>query len=251
MRRANRNHERLGLDTRVIKGKDEHTVTVPIGLPTLPAFTALGGASGDRLGLLGGLGFIESSTSGWGPRELLAWFTTYGPALGRSGPPASVTEGVVGTIPLGGAKITAERLARLDELPKLLAMARWRVVVSLRGMVASPPDDRFLQAAIFAGRVRREQSLWVARPQESDTLGDIVLSLFVADILTNRDFHEQNLCVCEVCGRVSYSPQLTTRTGCTDHAPGTEVTSGFQRRAGVDSAPPASTPGRGGVTPRR
>lgn len=201
----------------------------PIVLPTLPSLPALDGSQTDRLALLAGLMFVEGATSSWGVRDLTEWFVTYGAAMGRTAPPQAVTDAVVGTIALvPGTKITGEKVARIDALPKLLAMSRWRVVVTLRGLLSQPADDRFLQAAIFAERVRREKSAWVAQPRDNDLLSDIVLSLFAVDILTQRSFHEQNMCVCDVCGRISYNPASTTRSGCSDHLPKTDSSSGFQ-----------------------
>jgi hypothetical protein len=68
----------------------------------------------------------------------------------------------------------------------------------------------------------------------------MVLSLFAVDILTHRDFHDQNLCVCDVCGRISYNPAATSRAGCGDHVPKTDTTSGFQGRGSRSSIPPAN-----------
>ncbi|MFT3768784.1 MAG: hypothetical protein QM820_25335 [Minicystis sp.] len=228
-------------------------------LPTLPSFPGLNGPEGERLALLAGLTFIEGATSGWAARDLLDWFKTYGPALSRKAPPASVTDAAVGTVSLvPGTKMVGDRVGRIDDLPKLLAMSRWRVVVTLRGLIAQPCDDRFLQAAIFAERVRRDRSRWIAEPRDNDLLSDIVLSLFAVDILTHRDFHDQNLCVCDVCGRISYNPAATTRSGCGDHVPKTETTSGFQGKGSRSSIPPpriAITPATSvtvtPITPRR
>lgn len=208
-------------------------------LPTLPSFPSLGGSDTDRFALLAGLSFVEGAISGWQARDLLAWFKTYGKALSRTAPPVSVTDAVVGTLALTpGAKLVGDKVARPDDLPKLLAMSRWRVVVTLRGLLAAPCDDRFLQAAIFSERVRREKSMWIAQPRDTDLLSDVVLSLFAVDILTNRDFHEQNLCVCDVCGRISYNPAVTTRSGCGDHVPKTETTSGWEAKQKRSSMPP-------------
>jgi hypothetical protein len=162
--------------------------------------------------------------------------------------PSTVHEVAVGSIALDPAtSASAARVAPLSELPKLLAMARSRVVVTLRGFIASPPDDRFIKAAIYAHRVERnstkEASLWIARPTEKDLLGDIVLSLFAVDILMHRELHERQLCVCEVCGRVSFHPFVTTRLGCPEHIPRSQTHSGFLR-AKPSTKPP--TPGRSG-----
>jgi len=154
-------------------------------VPTLPSFPAIDDRTEDRLALLGGLTFVEGATSGWAARDLLGWFKTYGPALGRTAAPASVSDAVVGSIALlPGARLVGDKVARPDDLPKLLAMSRWRVVVTLRGLLSVPCDDRFLQAAIFADRVRREGSVWRAQPRDTDLLSDVVLSLFAVDAST-------------------------------------------------------------------
>ena len=111
-------------------------------------------------------------------------------------------------------------------------MARWRVILTLRGLLAKPCDDRFLQAAIFARRVERVDGAWRAQSRDADLLSDMVLSLFAADVLSYRDFYEQSLCLCDVCGRVSFNPAATTRAGCADHVPKTDTTSGFQGKDG-------------------
>jgi len=105
-----------------------------------------------------------------------------------------------------------------DETAAILVRARARVVGHLRGLLAIPADDRFLSAAIFAGRVRRvvvdEDMMWVPRPRSHDILSDIVTSLFVADILGRRGFYAQNLCVCDTCGRVGFDPEPPRRDRC-------------------------------------
>ncbi len=216
-----------------------------IVLPTLPSFPALAGGS-DRATLLAGLTFVEGATSGWMARELLLWLGSNAELFGWPGPPASVTDVSVGTLALQpGVRVTAERVARPQDLSKLLAMARWKVVVTLRGLLSG--DDRFLKGAIFAGRVRRDAraSAWLARPAETDVLSDIILSLFVADILAYREYHENSLCVCDVCGRVSYNPRVTTRGGCCDHLPGSATTSGERdREREADTAPPPAPSSR-------
>lgn len=184
--------------------------------------------------------FVEGSASGWGPTELIGWFRAHASALGLSSTPAIVTDAGIGSIALQpGARVVGERVARVEHLPKLLAMTRLRVVFTLRGLLSQPADDRFLKGAIFSGRVRREKALWLAHPHEADLLSDIVLSLFAVDVLTYRDFHEQHLCICDVCGRVSFNPPSTTRAGCSDHVPKSAAANG-----------PASGPASGPVSPR-
>ena len=208
-------------------------------LNTLPAFPAI---ASDRGALVGGVAFVEGVPGGWSRAELAAWIEEHLVAPGRMLRPSTASEAVVGAIALDPAtSATGPRVATLAELPKLLAIARSRVVVALRAFVATPSDDRFLKAALFAGRVERvrvgNNNVWLARPREQDQLGDVVLSLFAADVLMQREFHEQNLCVCEVCGRVSFQRAVTSVSGCTEHLPRSETQSGFQR-AGSSRPPP-------------
>jgi hypothetical protein len=211
-------------------------------LPTLPSFPAFAGGA-DRATLLAALSFVEGATTGWMARDLLLWFGAHAELFGWPAPPTSVTDVSIGTIALQpGVRVASERTARLEELPKLLAMARWKVVLTLRGLFTG--DDRFLKGAIFAGRVRRapKASQWLARPRETDLLSDVVLSLFAADVLAYREFHDTSLCVCDVCGRISYNPRATSRSGCSDHIPGTDTTSGVRDRSTADTLPPPSPP---------
>jgi hypothetical protein len=203
-------------------------VRAQIVLPTLPSFPAVGELAG-RTELLAGLTFIEGAT-GWAALDVSDWFTTYARALGREAPPLSVMDLVVGTASLSLTAPPSSRPGRPNQLSRLLAMARWQVILTLRGLLTTPGDDRFLHAAIFANRVRREGGAWHVEARDDQALSDVVLGLFAVDVLTHREFHEQNLCVCDVCGRVSYNPRVTTRAGCADHVPGSEATSGVQGR---------------------
>jgi len=105
-----------------------------------------------------------------------------------------------------------------DETTAILVRARARVVGKLRGLLQTPPDDRFLSAAIFAGMVRRilvEHSMaWVPRPRPHDILSDVIVCLFVSDILSRREFYSQNLCICDSCGRVRFNPDPNLRRAC-------------------------------------
>jgi hypothetical protein len=223
------------LDRGGKRGDHPGNVKRAIVLPTLPSFPAVEIGGQDRVALLAGLTFVEGAIGGWGLSDLVEWFNTHGELLGRKAPPPMVTDAVVGSIALTpNAKLSGDKIARPDDIAKLLAMTRWRVILTLRGLLANPCDDRFLQAAIFAGRVQRRKSEWHAHPRDTDLLSDVVLSLFVVDVLSFRDFHEQNLCVCDVCGRISYNPRVTTRTGCADHVPRTDTTSGVQGKSHDD-----------------
>lgn len=201
-------------------------------LPTLPSIPALSTAESDRGALLAGLTFIEGVGAGWGAPELLSWFSDHAAMIGLVTPPVTVSDAVLGVMDLHCASASAPAREALD---KLLDSTRRRVTFTLRGLLARPGDDRFLQAAIFAGRVQRERrgkiSIWAACACEVDHLSDIVLSLFAVDVLSCREFHEQNLCVCDVCGRLSFNPAFTTRAGCADHVPARDSTSGARGSA--------------------
>lgn len=178
------------------------------------------------------LTFIEGTAAGWRDADVVQWFLEHLVVPGRMAPPGGIYEPPMGVVSMdlpdgedsGGAR-TMERI---------LEMARARVIRVLRAFIAAPPDDGFLKSAIYAGRVQRrrvdDRAAWVARPKETDALSDIVLSLFVADILTHREFHEAMLCICDVCGRMSFDPMKTTRARCESHPPHGETTSGFAKR---------------------
>jgi hypothetical protein len=167
-----------------------------------------------RAELMAGLTFVEGALQ-FSRADLREWFRTNAEALGHKDGWASIRAAPGRrAIPLDDLPV-----ARHEDLPRLLAMARWTVVLTMRGMLSTPADDRFLHAAIFARRVRRHDGAWRVATQDDHPLSDIVLALFAADVLAHREFHEQNLCVCDVCGRISFSPTLTTRVGCVEHLP--------------------------------
>jgi hypothetical protein len=190
-------------------------------MPTLPAFPAVEDLS-ERPHLLAGLTFVEGAAT-WDATDLARWFHTYAELLGCDGVPASVRSMVtVGPSVANPHPPPGPHPGPLRPM-RPIALARWQVILAMRGLLSTPADDRFLNAAIFSGRVVRDRGVWRVETREGDTLSDVVLSLFAADILANREFHEQKLCVCDVCGRLSYHPALTTRAGCPDHVPGTDA----------------------------
>ena len=198
-----------------------------------PAFTlreASDTQATERSVLVAGVAFIEGVATGWGCWELSGWFEEHLVSTGRiHNIPPVVTEEGFGFISIdarrsGGIAHRDQAAAALAQLPKLLATARARVVDALRAFLPPRCDDRFLRAALYAGRVERKpvghDVAWLSTPRETDRLSDVVLSLFAADALTHREFHEANLCVCEACGRVSFDPAAVPRTGCRVHARG-------------------------------
>jgi hypothetical protein len=200
---------------------------------TLPAIPGISDGVTDRGALLAGLTFMEGSAAGWALPELQDWFLDYASMLGRVAPPSAVSDLVLGLFPL--QRDSAFGVGDPD-LSELLTTTRWRVALTLRGLITQPSDDRFLQAAIFAGRVRRERrgkiSVWAAFAQDTDHLSDIVLSLFVIDILAYREFYEQNLCVCDACGRISFNPSIP-RAGCADHVPARDAAGGEYAQSSI------------------
>ena len=179
----------------------------------------------DRGALVGGLTFVEGVASGWRRAALEAWIWAHLVSPGRMLQPSAIREPPYGPISLGGDAPES------DDFPKLLARARSNAVEALRAFIGTPPSDAFVRAAIFADRAQRRRvdarSVWVARPTPTDTLGEVVLSLFAVDLLMHRELHEAKLCVCGVCGRVSFQPALTSRHGCSDHPSGSDNSSGF------------------------
>ena len=121
------------------------------------------------------------------------------------------------------------------DLPRLVGTARARVLAALQAYVDAPSDDRFLRAALFLNRVRREGGRWVARPEPTAPLSGIVLSIFASAILSDRALYDHELCVCDTCGRISFDDAPAMRRTCAAHAP---RVSGFTRRN-------AGTPPRG------
>jgi hypothetical protein len=98
-----------------------------------------------------------------------------------------------------------------DEIAALLVRARARVIGHLQGLLRVPAEDRFISTAIYSRRVRRSSvggiggsMSWIPHPRHDDNVSDIIMSLFVADILGRREFYEQNLCICQRCGRIRF-----------------------------------------------
>lgn len=202
--------------------------TPPSAFPTIPNASSIG----DRRGLLGGLAFIEGSPT-WNVRSLNEWFEQHVVATGCMPRLAVLTEHPAGYIALrpGGFSLDATEAA----LPRVLELARTRVVTALRGLVSRPIDDRFLTAAIFTGRVRRRMiggvPRWMARPEPTAPLSGIVLSLLAVDILSNRELYDRELCVCNACGRISFDGRPEARHTCFEHAQIGDRVSGVSLRA--------------------
>jgi hypothetical protein len=211
-----------------ILAKTSRMATSPTAV-TASAMPALRGSE-PRPPLVAGLGFLHASAQpGWGVGGLRDWFTEHLVDPGHMRAPVVITEPSAGTIMLHGSG--EEAIASQAVLPRVLAAARIRVITALRGLIASPTDDRFLAAAIFAGRVRRRrmqtESQWVAQPEPTAPLSGVVLSLFAVDVLSHREEYDRRLCVCDVCNRVTFQDGEIRRKSCPDHQP---QVSGMTRR---------------------
>jgi len=180
-----------------------------------------GSRTGVRRSLGAGLAFMNGGSGGsFRHAELTAWLDASLVGPGLMPLPTNVQEPGTGTVTLatGPSPWAAAMEVRLD---RIVGAARVRVAVTLSGLLAKPADDRFLTAAIFAGRVVRVSgdrgSTWQAAPRDSDRLSDIVLSLFAADALSHREEYDARLCVCSVCDRVGLRADAPQRTRCALH----------------------------------
>lgn len=187
--------------------------TPPAQYPTLPSF---GGAS-ERRALLAGITFLDITDTALPDLPTVAqWFDEHVVAAGCAPRLSVLLEPPTRSValrPTGGAVARAAA-----DLPRLVAMARTRVVNALQGLIDAPSDDRFLRAAIFLGRARRCEGQWVARPEATAPLSAIVLSLFSVAILSDRAFYDRELCVCDTCGRVGFDHTPAMRHTCPAHA---------------------------------
>jgi hypothetical protein len=200
----------------------------PASHATLPS---IGGAA-ERRALLGGMAFLE--VSGAEDLDLVSlsqWFEEHVVGPGCMPRLSVVLEPPAGSVAL---RPTGAGLARASaDLPRLVGTARVRVLAALQAYVDTPSDDRFLRAAIFLSRVRRDEGRWVARPEPTAPLSGIVLSLFASAILSDRALYDHELCVCDTCGRIAFDDAPAMRRTCAAHAP---RVSGFTRRNAA--APP-------------
>lgn len=174
------------------------------------------------------LAFTEGVRCGWLASDLIVWVEEHLVAARRIGLPAGVPlkgvrEAGAGVVTLAGpfSHRSGERVRTASHVPQLLASARDRVLDALRTTVASG-ETRFVNAALYAGRVSRERdasgtSRWVVWLSPDDNVSDHVLALFAADALTFPRDYEHDLCVCEACGAVSFGSNGTSRRGCLTH----------------------------------
>jgi hypothetical protein len=160
--------------------------------------------------VVAGLSFLEGvGTKRLGRDTLDTWIDQNLVTPGYTSRPLRIYEPIFGALPTDkGCSPFLPESPPTDEMFALMVRARARVIGHLKGLLRTPPEDRFLNAAIFAGRVRRSSigkiMTWIPRPKITDALSDIITSLFVSDILGRREFYVQNLCICRKCGRVRF-----------------------------------------------
>jgi hypothetical protein len=172
--------------------------------------------------LAAGLAFMDAvPNDAFHIRDAVAWFEAYLVMPGIMPMPTTIQEPAAGVVPIGEVSSGGWIKSLEARQSRVANTARTRVAVVLGGMCASPRDDRFLAGTIAAGRVMRMSgnrgASWRPSPTVSDRLSDVVLSLFVADVLAHREEYETNLCVCDLCARVSLTPGADLRTRCPQH----------------------------------
>jgi len=110
----------------------------------------------------------------------------------------------------------------------VLGVARARVLGALRGLLTTPPNDGFVHAALYTGRVVRVAPAdesdsatkgWTVRLTPTLSLSEQVLALFAADMLENRADYYDALTVCDLCDLVAFDAADldVPRTRCVDH----------------------------------
>ena len=160
--------------------------------------------------------FMEAACDGTMRRlDMVAWMDRFLVAPGWMPMPATVYEPSVGTSAL------------MDDLGasfgKVVGAARVRTAAQLGGLALGSAGDGFVGAALRDGHVQRARALhgpgWRPSLRGDEALGDIVIALFVVDILDHRDLYAKSLAVCDVCGRVSFAGPSTPRRRCDRHPP--------------------------------
>lgn len=166
------------------------------------------------------LGFMEGANGGWSGHDVLTFVRT----LLRAGwlHPADPLGGRVRIEEEGRGAITVATAADVDlrtegALLRLAEASRQKVVATLRALLAATPDDRFVSAAIYAGRVTREDGVWRPCLREHEPLSDWVLALFAVDALEHRADYDDLLSVCDACDVVSFH-ETKTRHFCAAHS---------------------------------
>lgn len=192
-----------------LKTKTPHrSGTVPT-LSVLPKHPSL-------IWLTGALAFMEGSAFEWTRQDLVDWFTEYLVSPGLMTRPPIAREPDATSISLD------PRADCGGNVQELLTRARRRVISALRGIIAPITDDRFLNAALYSTRVQRSdvngRPVWMPSPRETNCVSDIVLSLFAANILMDREYFQAHLCICKTCDRIFFREAREREDVCHEHS---------------------------------
>ena len=193
-----------------------------------------GAAAGQLRAREAALSFVEGTRGGWRASDLVSWCRTcllepgYLTPWNASSGRLLVTEGAARLeIPIAASH--GEELALdVPSTKWMLSTARERVLAGLGQLMTTPPDDRFVRAAVYTGRVRRvsdgRTSSWRPVLGEGELLSYWVLALFAADALAHREVYDELLGICEVCGAVSLRVS-SQRRRCAQHGPASRSSS--------------------------
>lgn len=175
------------------------------------------------------LTFLDGALEGWGVHQLVTWtdqclirprrLMTRQPF-----PRVVIREPHLGALSFGmpGMNDAPSGYLSHARAPDLVKLARQKVVDALEPMIRPNPDDAFVRAALFDGRVTRDrrwdgQNGWTVMLTEKHALSEQVLALLAADLLEHREDYEQNLVFCATCGRIDFWPDRQSRRGCSEH----------------------------------
>ena len=203
-----------------------------------------------------GLAFVNGSTGGWIASDLSSWAQKHllGPGFLRPKRPElgyyTVEETGAGRLALPvGSNVRPDR-ASTSSAMRVVAAAHERVVAALRGLLASSPDDRFLNAALYTGRVQRGRGgVWTPSLDEGGNLSQWVLALFAADALHDRTPYDATLGVCDACNAVGFAWQSRSRTRCPSHD-GIPSARPTPRKLSLPPEPPPATDPRPSPIPK-
>jgi hypothetical protein len=185
-------------------------------------------------------GWIASDLSSWSQKHLLAprFFTPKRPELGVY----MVEETGAGRLALPVNVGEHPDRAATSNAMRIVAAAHERVLATLRGLLATPPDDRFLNAALYTGRVQRGRGgVWSPSLDEGGNLSQWVLALFAADALHDRAPYDTVLGVCDACNAVGFAWRSRSRNRCPSHD-GIPSARPTPRSLTLPPEPPAAAP---------
>jgi hypothetical protein len=214
------------------------------------------------------LSFTEGVRSGWQAMELLGWCREHllgrgflrlrDPLSGRFTVHEPDAGGIELSTSLASPSPRRSDTADFARATRIVEIARTRTLEALNGLLAAPPDDRFLSAAIQGGRVQRvrdpgaRSARWLPSLDEGTALTQIVLTLFAADALMFREEYDRALRICRTCGSVAFDGDLGGRFRCAEHSDRPSSRLGDVPRTASDrTAAPSDPPRKRSEPPAR